>query len=118
MNFIPDNFMKEPTSKEVVWTIEEGISYVRKVEDHLRDQGFHAALSGGVLWKGSSTKDLDIILYPHTSDGSPFLEGLEPLMSGLIDVPWRAVDHEEYGDSKRVMKGTVGGKIVDFFLLQ
>jgi len=102
----------------IIWTIGEGIAYVRKLEDHLHDKGFHAALSGGVLWKGSSTKDLDIILYPHTSDTCSFYHNLEPLMEGMIDGPWKEVDHEEYGDAKLVMKAKVNGKTVDFFLLQ
>lgn len=74
--------------KPIVWTLEEGLGFVRKLEDHLHDQGFHAALSGGVLWKGSSTKDLDIILYPHTSNECSFDHELKPLMELLLDAPW------------------------------
>jgi len=109
---------ESPEQKPIIWTIEEGISFVRKLEDHLRDKGFHVALSGGVLWRGSSTKDLDVILYPHQSDGCSFDYKLKPLLEGLIDSEWKEADHEEYGDAKLVMKATVGGKTVDFFLLQ
>lgn len=110
--------MSDLVEKPIMWTFEEGLAFVRKLEDHLHDNGFHAALSGGVLWKGSSTKDLDIILYPHTSDECSFDHKLEPLLMGLIDGPWKEVSHEEYGDAKLVMKAKVSGKTVDFFLLQ
>lgn len=99
-----DELFAEPA---VIWTFDEGLAFVRKVEGHLKEQGFHAALSGGVLWRGSSTKDLDIILYPHHSDGLSFqVDALAILMQPLLDAPWQHCDHVRYEDEKLVFKAT------------
>lgn len=46
-------------------TIQEGLGIVQQLEPLIAPLGFHAALTGSVLFKGQSEKDLDIIVYDH-----------------------------------------------------
>ena len=47
------------------WSFETGLELVREIERQLAPRGWHAALAGGVLHRGSSIHDLDVIIYPH-----------------------------------------------------
>ncbi len=46
-------------------TLEQAVSFIREFEPILAKHGIHSALTGSVLYKGLSTKDFDIILYPR-----------------------------------------------------
>lgn len=45
--------------------LEDGIRVLRHVEKIVEPLGAHAALTGGVIFRGQSEKDIDIIIYPH-----------------------------------------------------
>ena len=47
------------------WDLIDTIDLVRRWEKVLRDDGWHLALAGGVLHRGRSYHDLDLIAYPH-----------------------------------------------------
>ncbi len=53
--------------KDKSWTLEQGIDFIKHLEPHLFPY-YHAALAGSVLLYGKSTKDLDIIVFPHKSN--------------------------------------------------
>ena len=74
-------------------TIEEALYYVRALEKVTEPYGFHCALAGGVLHKGYSHKDLDIIIYPHKAPS--FAEAL------LMEVFPQAKRCESYGEKIR-----------------
>lgn len=46
-------------------TLELALKTIRELEPILAEIGYHSALTGGVLFRGESEKDIDIILYPH-----------------------------------------------------
>lgn len=46
------------------WTLEEGLQVTRYLERLFKPFGFHVALGGGVMLRGRSSKDLDVIVYP------------------------------------------------------
>ncbi len=46
-------------------TLEKGIELCREIEDKLKKIGYHCGLTGSILYKGSSEKDVDLIVYPH-----------------------------------------------------
>lgn len=104
--------------KVPMWTLESGIEVCRVVEALLDPAGFHCALGGGVMKKGSSQKDLDIFVYPHKSNGCSFLEEVEKILSPVMDAPLGKRDHSSYGDDKTVYSANKEGKRIDFFLLQ
>lgn len=50
-----------------MWTLEEAVTISRRIEDILIPLGYHCSLGGSVLHKGTSSKDVDIFVYPHDS---------------------------------------------------
>lgn len=50
-----------------MWTREQAFWVIELLEPLLANAGAHCALNGSVLYRGSSTKDLDLIVYPHKS---------------------------------------------------
>ncbi len=49
------------------WTLEEALALVRRLEPMLSAAGWHSGLTGSVLMRGSSAKDVDLIVYPRDS---------------------------------------------------
>jgi len=48
-----------------MWKINEAIETIKPFESIAAIMGYHVALGGSVMYKGESTKDLDIIVYTH-----------------------------------------------------
>lgn len=46
------------------WTMDEAVRLIRVLEPMAAKRGFHIGLCGGVLQKGRSEKDVDLLLYP------------------------------------------------------
>ena len=46
-------------------TLEKAVEVCREIEDKLKPIGYHCGLTGSILYKGESEKDIDIIVYPH-----------------------------------------------------
>lgn len=54
-----------------MWTLQEGVELVQALEPAVRALGYHTCLAGGVLHKGRSEKDLDLVfLRLQTGEGS------------------------------------------------
>jgi hypothetical protein len=49
-----------------LWTFEEAVRFVRQLERELSPIA-HVTFGGGVMHKGRSMHDLDIIIFPHSS---------------------------------------------------
>lgn len=45
--------------------LEDGLRFCRGIEQKLKEIGYHCALAGSILIRGSSSKDIDVIIYPH-----------------------------------------------------
>lgn len=70
--------MDDTPFSEPVITFEEAITLCRELEVRLKDIGYHCGLTGSMLYKGKSTKDIDIIIYPHqVSQTRPMNDVLE-----------------------------------------
>lgn len=63
------------------WTLEEGLSFCRRLQADLAELNVWVALSGGVLIQGSSRKDLDVQIVPHIGDHGTMDEVRECLAS-------------------------------------
>jgi hypothetical protein len=46
------------------WDLVHGLYVIRAIQPQIRKYGFHVALAGGVLNKGESDKDLDLVFLP------------------------------------------------------
>lgn len=51
----------------MMWTLAQPQLFVADAERTLSRFGWHAAITGSVLFSGESTNDLDLVVYPHTT---------------------------------------------------
>lgn len=47
-----------------MWTLDEGLAIIRRIQPETRGYGYHLTLGGGVMNAGQSTKDLDLFFIP------------------------------------------------------
>lgn len=59
------------------WTLTEGVELIRAAQPFARHAGYHLGIAGGVLNKGYSNHDLDIVVMPlNSNEHARSLEGL------------------------------------------
>lgn len=112
----PADFNLEKEARDLApdcWTLEEGVKLARMVEPHAQKFGFHVALAGGVLMKGRSDKDVDLLFYVRKTlrGASPLdlLKRLEEL--GFRKQSFRSGYHTD--DTKPVFMSFFKGRRVD-----
>ena len=62
------NTEQQTPQPATMWTREEAFWVIEKLEPIMAAMGAHCALAGSVAYRGTSAKDLDIIIYPHNHD--------------------------------------------------
>ncbi len=68
----------------MLWTMKDGVAFSRVLNRELGKAGFAVALTGSVLFKGRSVKDLDLVMFPLTTDRSDIEQQVYPvLVKGL-----------------------------------
>lgn len=100
------------------WTIDDAINLIRVVQPLAKHAGYHVGLAGGVLNRGESLHDLDLIVMPLVETGC-HLKGL-----------WRAFQFYGVGDideitigypperGRTIWRGHLGLKQIDFFVYE
>ncbi len=53
--------------KAVMWNFEEAATLIRELDAQREKSGWRFTITGSVIRDGSSSKDLDIVTYPHCS---------------------------------------------------
>jgi hypothetical protein len=53
------------TESNYTHTLQNAVILVQALEPLLAEHGYHCGLTGGVIFRGSSTKDTDLIVYAH-----------------------------------------------------
>ena len=108
-------------SRKPLWTLEQGLRFVRLLEQALAPH-YHVALLGSVLQKGESAKDIDIMIVPHTTERNNIWE-IWSLLNGFglhfkigCDVVHDAWRKAGSADTKHVEVWTYRGKRVDVFI--
>jgi hypothetical protein len=106
----------------MVWDIFSAMAFIKDLRTALLDVGYCVGLTGSVLYKLSSEKDLDVIIYPHGTlpkgnlEGALRLAGMKRTMTkDEVQRMWL----RDYGstDTKHVEIWEVAGKRVDLFFL-
>ena len=85
------------------WTLDEALALIAVVQPELLKVKAYCGLTGSVLFKGSSLKDVDIIVYPHsTEEPTPFVDIASALKAAGLQLvfPWDYV--REYWRSKGI----------------
>jgi hypothetical protein len=48
--------------------LEDGIRICRMIEQTIAPLGYHCALGGSLMYRGYSSKDIDVIIYPRNNN--------------------------------------------------
>lgn len=76
-----------------MWTIEEGLEFVRRLQPGAAERGFNLSLGGGVLNKGESLHDLDVVVAP-AKDAKPDVNAFIVWLSEGLTIgkfrPWNS----------------------------
>ncbi len=94
--------------------LSDVVGLIQKLEPAFADNGYHLGLTGGVLFRGSSEKDADLICYPHKNDDTRSQEELVEFIRS-VGFETKGLNNPEY--HQRVIVCYRDGKRYDFFLL-
>jgi hypothetical protein len=97
-----------------LWTLDQSVTLVRIIEELLRPLQMHAGLTGGVLKRGFSDKDVDIVIYPDKKN-APDNPKPEVILREIGVQGFKSLEFQY--DDKTIYQGTWDGKRVDFFFL-
>lgn len=67
------------------WTLSDALALARELWSPLMDRGWHVGITGSVMYRGSSSKDLDLIAYPRCTTTSKRAR----LTAYLRSIGWR-----------------------------
>lgn len=105
-----------------MWNREEAFWVIERLEPEMAKLGAHCALTGSILYRGTSDKDLDIVLYPHIAHKDKF--DWIPVKQALARF-FSATETNDCGGTSQIRDNkmvswltTPKGKRVDFFFLQ
>lgn len=70
---------------ESIWTLDEAVELVRSLHLPLSKIGWALGIAGGVLWRGHSAHDLDLVLVPYVKQESD----LTAVSTLLWDLGWQ-----------------------------
>lgn len=74
-----------------MWTLEEALTVVRNIDPILKPKGWFVGISGGVLLKGSSVHDLDLLFVPMDNVD----KCIACLHKCLVDFSWKIIRTKE-----------------------
>ena len=96
------------------WQIEDAIALATAVEGVVAPMGWHVALTGGMLYKGGSRKDVDLILYHHNQPNAELASASRDEIENAL----RGIDLDVFGVYSAVSKATYRGKAVDLLYVE
>lgn len=82
------------------WTLAQAIDFVRQLDKLIRPVGYFAGIAGGVLIRGSSEKDLDVMIMPLNKDPIGKFNDLYKVLEayfGPCDDQYSPIAENEYG---------------------
>lgn len=105
-------------------TLEKAIEACIEMEAMLSPIGYHCGLTGSTLYKGESTKDIDIIVYPHQISEQKTLNQVIDFIEGFHTNMYSSQRSNTISritpstTDKLVVVGDYKGIRVDLFFLQ
>jgi hypothetical protein len=102
------------------YTLEDGIRLCRELEPAFREIGMHIGLTGSLMYRGASEKDIDIVVYPHDTS---ILRSLKKAATrNLLDLGFVEIKPDKgkyYGCSGHIfITKAPNGSRVDFFFMR
>jgi predicted nucleotidyltransferase len=111
------------------WTRDEALKFAAEAQAKLEIRGYHVGLTGSCLF-GDSRNDVDLIVYPTSTEKSTREQQLREVAEVLVEMgltlehdhlavrEWWARSHWRSDDQKTVEVWRLGGKKVDVFHLR
>lgn len=107
------------------WTRRGAYTLLNKLESYLAPNGYHVGMTGSVLLEGESSKDLDVLLYPHNTLNQLPPSTLHRVLrtASLVLLCDRQMVHKAWAaagsyDAKIVEVWTYKNKRIDIFYLK
>lgn len=101
-----------------LWTFEQACKLCCDLHKHLVPFSYDVGLAGGVLFRGESDKDIDLIIYPYkriSADFTAMYQALPNFGFQFIRLPNKNLGYTD--DGKYVEVWEFDGKRVDLFFL-
>ena len=107
-----------------MWTANEAQAFCQELWPIAEKHGWHFGLTGSVLYKGESQKDLDLVFYPRTRGEAKLKDlhlalevaGLRQSKSALVRLDyWK---RSGLKDTKHVESWTMNGKRIDVIITE
>lgn len=96
-------------------SVQQGIELAQRLEPKFAEFGYHIGLTGSVLFKGTSEKDIDFVLYPHDPEKTLGAQEIAYKIATFADKrPWCITDSPYV--NRTVIIASIGGVRVDFLL--
>jgi hypothetical protein len=101
-----------------MWTTKQAYKFCRELHQYLGPYGYGVGLTGGVLLRGKSNKDIDVIVYPFKRISANFNTMYKALFNfGLKFVRLPNNNQGYMDDGKRVEVWEFENKRADLFFL-
>jgi hypothetical protein len=105
-----------------MWTLQEALAILAKLEPELKKMNAHCGLTGSVMYRGDSKKDLDIIIYPRHKNSEDHwkVEDIKKFLAayfGASEFKDCSSASQERDDKAVSWIITEDGKRIDFFFL-
>jgi hypothetical protein len=97
------------------WSLEQGVGLARAIQAAVEPLGAHVGLLGSVLTKGSSEKDLDVLIYPANASTPPTRESLHDALKGI---GMRLIGDEAWIKKRWAAAGGTDTKSVEFWIFR
>ena len=95
----------------MMWELDQALSLTRVLNQLLNTKGWHVALAGGVLNKGSSEHDLDLVFYPHSTTNVNLIK----LRDALYALGWIRTHSSDLMINHWITKGSTDRKFVEVY---
>jgi hypothetical protein len=101
-----------------MWTRETAFQFLEPLDAFLTANGYHCALGGSVMYRGTSDKDIDVIVYPHNRDNCILVEVLWDKLCDFLSPRKSYRCPGSSRDSKDVRAMYIADRRIDFFFLK
>ena len=90
-----------------MWELVEALEVIRSLEKRISKVGWHVALAGGVLERGASDHDLDLVVFPDHNERRP------PFYDAVVALGWKRTHTVKQMQANFVKIGTGDTKCVE-----
>lgn len=99
-----------------LWTLQDGLTFIRAHQDTFKALNYHIGLAGGVVNNGRSDKDLDVTVMSMCNQRPDDYSGLLALLRSTFACPGYTSYTYGLSSKRELYIGSYKGKRIDFFV--